>query len=89
MKLIHAHHGCIGTRADLLAARSLSPEPLKITGMGTCSKDLRLKVLSAADRSVPRKETVELFGVSLATIKQWLKRCRENGDVETPLREAF
>jgi hypothetical protein len=31
--------------------------------MGTCSKDLRLKVLSAADRSVPRKEIVEVFGV--------------------------
>ena len=45
-------------------------------------------MLSAADRSVPRKETVELFGVSLATIKRWLKRRRENGDVETPPREA-
>ena len=45
-------------------------------------------MLSAADRSVPRKETIELFGVSLATIKRWLKRRRETGDVETPPREA-
>lgn len=45
--------------------------------------DLRLKVLSAADRGVHRKEIVEVFGVSLATIKRWLKRRRETGDVET------
>jgi transposase len=51
--------------------------------MSTYSKDLRLKALSAADRGVPRKEIVEVFGVSLATIKRWLKRRRETGDVET------
>jgi len=51
--------------------------------MGAYSKDLRLKVLSAVDRSVPRKEIVDVFGVSLATIKRWLKRRRETGDVET------
>ena len=45
-------------------------------------------MLSATDRGVPRKEIVEVFGVSLATIKRWLKR-RETGDVETPPREAF
>jgi transposase len=47
------------------------------------SKDLRLKVLSAVDRGMPRKEVVEDFDVSLATIKRWLKRRRETGDVET------
>jgi transposase len=57
--------------------------PWKTTGMRTYSKDLRLKVLSAVDRGVHRKEVVEVFGVSLATIKRWLKRRRETGDVET------
>ncbi len=50
--------------------------------MSSYSKDLRLKVLLAADRGVPRKEIVEVFGVSLAMIKRWLKRRRKTGGVE-------
>ncbi len=46
------------------------------------SKDLRLKVLDAIDRSMNRKEVVEVFGVSLASMKRWLKRRREAGSVE-------
>jgi transposase len=42
--------------------------------MNAYSKDLRLKVLSAIDRGIPRKEVADLFGVSLSTIKRWLKR---------------
>ena len=57
--------------------------PCKTTGVRTYSKDLRLKVLSAVDRGMPRKEVVEVFDVSLATIKRWLKRRRETGDIET------
>jgi transposase len=49
--------------------------------MNAYSKDLRLKVLSALDRDIPRKEVAELFGVSLSTIKRWLKRRRQTGDV--------
>lgn len=49
--------------------------------MGAYSKDLRLKVLAAVDRGVPRKEVVSLFGVSLATIKRWLKRREEGQDL--------
>jgi transposase len=45
--------------------------------MGAYSKDLRLKVLAAVDRGVPRREVVGLFGVSLATLKRWLKRRQE------------
>jgi hypothetical protein len=33
--------------------------------MNAYSKDLRLKVLSAIDRGIPRKEVADLFGVSL------------------------
>ena len=44
--------------------------------MNAYSKDLRLKTLAAIDRGLPRKEVAELFGVSLSTIKRWLKRRR-------------
>ena len=50
--------------------------------MHAYSRDLRLKVLSAVDRGIPRKQAVEVFDVSLATIKRWLKRRRQTGDVE-------
>ena len=46
------------------------------------SKDLRLKVLSAVDRGMPRGRVAKVFGVSVPTIKRWLKRRRETGDVE-------
>jgi transposase len=46
------------------------------------SKDLRLKVLAAVDRGMSRKEVVEVFGVSVPTIKRWLRRRRQTGDVE-------
>jgi len=49
--------------------------------MGAYSKDLRLKVLEATDRGMPRKEVVGTFGVSPATLKRWLKRRREGGDL--------
>ena len=43
------------------------------------SKDLRMRVLAAVDRGMPRREVAEVFGVSLASIKRWLKRRRETG----------
>ena len=49
--------------------------------MNAYSKDLRLKTLAAIDRGIPRREVAELFGVSLSTIKRWLKRRRQTGDV--------
>jgi transposase len=55
----------------------------KNRSMNAYSKDLRLKVLSAIDRGIPRKEAADLFGVSLSTIKRWLKRRRQTGDVNT------
>ena len=51
--------------------------------MNAYSKDLRLKVLCAIDRGIPRKEVSELFGVSRSTIKRWLKRRRQTGEVNT------
>ncbi len=46
------------------------------------SKDLRLKVLDAVDRGMDRRKVAEVFGVSLPSIKRWLKRRRETGGVE-------
>lgn len=46
------------------------------------SKDLRIRVLAAIDRGVPREEVARIFSVSVPTIKRWLKRRRETGDVE-------
>jgi transposase len=46
------------------------------------SKDLRLRVLSAVDAGTPREEVAKTFSVSVPTIKRWLKRRRESGDVE-------
>ncbi len=51
--------------------------------MNAYSKDLRLKVLYAIDRGIPRKEVADLFGVSRSTIKRWLKRRGQTGDVNT------
>jgi transposase len=49
--------------------------------MNAYSKDLRLKTIAAIYRGIPRKKVAELFGVSLSTIKRWLKRRYQTGDV--------
>lgn len=54
---------------------------MKMVSMNAYSKDLRVKVLYAIDRGIPRKEVSDLFGVSRSTIKRWLKRRRQTGDV--------
>jgi transposase len=45
------------------------------------SKDLRIRVLAAVDRGTPREEVAKTFSVSMPSIKRWLKRRRETGDV--------
>jgi transposase len=50
--------------------------------MNAYSKDLRMRVLAAVDRGIPREEIVRVFGVSLATIGRWLRRRRETGEVD-------
>src|SRR5215831_15218469 len=49
--------------------------------MRAYSQDLRERVLRAIDQGKARKEIVELLGVSLATIKRYLKQRREQGHV--------
>ena len=46
------------------------------------SKDLRLKVLGAVDRGMPKKEVARVFGVSEPTIRRYLRLRRETGEVE-------
>jgi transposase len=46
------------------------------------SKDLRLRVLSAVDAGNPREEVAKTFSVSMPTIKRWLRRRKETGDVK-------
>jgi transposase len=50
--------------------------------MNAYSKDLRLRALAAIDRGIPRREVQQLFGVSRSTIKRWLKRRRQTGDLD-------
>ena len=45
--------------------------------MNAYSLDLRLKVLDAIDRGIPRKEVVRTFGVSMPTLERYLRRRRE------------
>src|ERR687886_2348269 len=46
------------------------------------SKDLRLRVLAALDAGTPREQVAKTFSVSMPTIKRWLKRRGETGDVK-------
>jgi len=49
--------------------------------MKAYSQDVREKVLRAVDQGKPRREIVDMFGVSLATLKRYLKQRRETGNV--------
>ena len=46
------------------------------------SKDLRLKILAACDRGMPREEVSRVFGVSEPTVRRYLRLRRETGGVE-------
>jgi transposase len=41
--------------------------------MNAYSKDLRLKVLDAVERGIPRREISKLLGISLSTISRYIK----------------
>ncbi len=41
-----------------------------------------MRVLSAVDAGTPREQVAKTFSVSMPTIKRWLRRHRETGDVE-------
>lgn len=56
--------------------------PCEDAGMKAYSKDLRLRILAACDRGTPRGEVTETFGVSVSTVKRYLKLRSETGGVE-------
>jgi transposase len=49
------------------------------------SKDLRIRAVEAVEQGIPRKEVVEIFCVSLTTLKRWLKMSREGKDLSPGL----
>ncbi len=49
--------------------------------MSIYSKDLRIRAVAAVDRGIPRREVVEIFSISLATLKRWLRMRREGKDL--------
>jgi transposase len=49
--------------------------------MNGYSKDLRVRVLDAVHRGTPRRQAAEPFGVSLSTLKRWLRRRRDGKDL--------
>src|SRR4051794_28131759 len=46
------------------------------------SEDLRLRVLAAVDRGMPRAQVAKTFGVSASTIKRYLRLREQTGDVQ-------
>ena len=50
--------------------------------MKAYSQDLRERVLRAEDQGYPRTEIVQFFGISLSTLKRYLKQQREKGHVQ-------
>jgi len=49
--------------------------------MKAYSQDVRERVLRAVDQGYPRAEIVQLFGISLSTLKRYLKQRLEEGHV--------
>ena len=49
--------------------------------MKAYSHDLRLRVLDALDRGIPRAEVIALFGVSSPTMTRWRRRRRQTGSL--------
>src|SRR5215203_3851453 len=49
--------------------------------MGIYSKELRIRAVEAVERGIPRKDVVEIFSVSLRTLKRWLRKRREGQDL--------
>ena len=49
--------------------------------MSIYSKDLRTRAVAAVERGIPRREVVEIFSISLTTLKRWLRMRREGRDL--------
>jgi transposase len=49
--------------------------------MKAYSQDVRERVLRAVNHGYPRAEIVQMFGISLSTLKRYIKQQREEGNV--------
>ena len=54
---------------------------VKMPSMGIYSKELRVRVVEAVERGIPRKNVVEAFSISLTTLKRWLRKRRDGEDL--------
>jgi transposase len=52
-----------------------------LSRMNAYSEDLRLKVLGAVERGVPRREVAELLGISVSTISRYVKLKASGGRI--------
>ena len=53
--------------------------------MDIYSKDLRIRALAAVEKGIPRREVVEIFAISLTTLKRWIKLRRVGKDLSPGL----
>ena len=56
--------------------------------MKAYSQDVRERVLRAVNHGYPKAEIVQMFGISLSTLKRYIKQQREEGNVR-PKEYAF
>jgi transposase len=54
---------------------------VRISCIKIYSKDLRIRAVAAVERSMPRREVVDTFRISLTTLKRWLRMRREGKDL--------
>ena len=46
--------------------------------------ELRLKVLAAVDRGIPRKEVVRAFGIAMPTLERYVRLRKPTGEIRPP-----
>ena len=46
--------------------------------------ELRLKVLAAVDRGIPRKEVVRTFGIAMPTLERYVRLREPTGEIRPP-----
>jgi transposase len=68
-------------RDDLLERLANYVSRVRGWAHGRLLEGLEAKGVRRGGPGMPRKETAKVFGVSLATVKRWIKRRREGGDL--------
>jgi transposase len=79
---IRSKRGALERTSSNSGTRKYRSMCVSLAGMRPYSKDLRSRVLAAVDAGTPREEVARTFSVSMPTIKRWIKRRRETGEVQ-------